>query len=274
MKTELLSDISRLAVTIKDAFFVFAPQLISAAFILLAGWLLANFGRWAISRLAIGLGRILPSEREKPSAFLSKGLQPVATVLGQIMYWLILFIFVAATAERMGLSVVADWMKLLSIYAPRLFAAVLIAFVGWQASQVTRQLLSGSAAVSQWSQAALLTDLICWSINVVTALVAIHQVGIDIGILSNLLLVLFAVFSGGAALALALGFRKTAENVLGTFHLKKNLQPGQRVKIDDIEGVITHISGTDVFIENEQGEWKVPGTRFSTEASLKVKKNS
>jgi hypothetical protein len=268
----LLTDLARLLTSLKDGFFRFAPQLVTALVIFLAGWLLAHLGRWVFSRMAAAVGRYLASHQQQPASNLARGLVPAATVAGQIVYWFILFIFVAAAADRLGLSVVADWMTLVSMYAPRFFAALLIVFVGWQAAELTRQLMDSSAKVSALPYAAVLTDLLRWAIHIMTALVAIHQLGIDVGVVSDLLLVLLAVFSGGAALALALGFRQTAENVMGAFHFKKTMQPGQHLKVGDIDGVITRITGTEVFIETDQGEWRIPGSHFSLQASLKVKK--
>ncbi len=121
-----------------DQIFAYAPKLIAGVILLITAWALATFLRAAVTRL---LSRTKIDDRLSQEA----GMRPMSDSIGQVLYWLVFLIFLPAVLgalELNGLLKPVEGMidKLLS-FVPNIFAAVVIALVGWFVGRIVRDLV-------------------------------------------------------------------------------------------------------------------------------------
>ncbi len=121
-----------------DKVFEFGPSLFAGAILALIAWVLAS-----VARKVVGTALSKTTLDEKISA--EAGMKPVSASIGDVLYWLILLLFLPAilgSLKMQGLLVPVQGMvdKILSML-PNVFAAGLIGVVGWFVARILRDLV-------------------------------------------------------------------------------------------------------------------------------------
>ncbi|MCB0135527.1 MAG: hypothetical protein KDD75_10510 [Caldilineaceae bacterium] len=104
----------------------YAPRLVTAFIILLAGWLLAK----GISTLVQRLGEKLRLEELLDRTGIKAGLEKAqinrtgTQLLGMLLYWIIFLNFILIALESLGLTAVVEPLRNLIAFLPRLLAAL------------------------------------------------------------------------------------------------------------------------------------------------------
>ena len=128
--------------------FVFAPQLLAAAALLLVAWLLATFLRLIITR---GLTALKLDERLGEKALLEKDKQvPLSKTIANAVYWLIFLLFLPAILDALRLEgllkPIQGMLDEILTFLPNLFTAALIILVGWFVASILRRIISNLLA--------------------------------------------------------------------------------------------------------------------------------
>ncbi len=118
--------------------FEYGPSLIAGAVLALIAWVLASVAK---SLMTNALSRTTLDEKVSKEA----GMKPVSESLGDVIYWLILLLFLPAilgTLQMDGLLVPVQGMvdKILAML-PNIFAAAVIGVVGWFVARILRDLV-------------------------------------------------------------------------------------------------------------------------------------
>ena len=134
----------------------YLPKMISALVVALVGWALAGAAKNLVSN---SLAKTNFDERLASEA----GVAPVSSNMANIAYWLVILLFLPVVLGILGLqgllapvqTMVDNFLAML----PNIFAAAVIAFVGWLIAKIMREIvrnLSASAGVNKaWEQAGL-----------------------------------------------------------------------------------------------------------------------
>src|SRR5260370_3532577 len=138
---EVLSNAVNLVLT-------FIPRLVGFLVILLVGWLIATLVRKALHLLLrkVGLDRI--SDRIGLTRFEQRmGVKmDSAGILGKIVFWFILLIFLVPAADALGVPAVSNILSQLVAYIPNVFVAILVLFLGALTATVVADLVRGATA--------------------------------------------------------------------------------------------------------------------------------
>lgn len=117
--------------------FAFVPKLVAAAILLMVAWILAMTLRAIITK-ALAVTTL----DEKLSA--GAGMAPMSENLGNVLYWLVLLLFLPAvlgTLELEGLlTPVQNMLNDILAMLPNIFGAAIIALVGWWLAKLVRDL--------------------------------------------------------------------------------------------------------------------------------------
>lgn len=119
---------------------VFIPQLISAAIIALVGWLIATFARSALIKV---LARSELDEKLSREV----GVTTLSTNLADIVYWLVLLLFLPIVLSILGLNglllPVQNMVNEVVLFLPNLFIAAIIAGAGYIIAKIVRGIVEG-----------------------------------------------------------------------------------------------------------------------------------
>src|SRR5216683_2509110 len=126
----------------------FIPRLIGFLVILLIGWLIATLVSKALTLLLRKVGFDRMSERIGITRFEERmGMKmDSAGILGKIVYWFILLIFLVPAADALGLPAVSNVLNQLVAYIPNVFVAILVLFLGALVATVVADIVRGATA--------------------------------------------------------------------------------------------------------------------------------
>jgi len=264
----IVAEFSRVA----ERLFSIVPELLAALAILVVGWLIARLLRALTVRFAgvanrtiarLGIGIQTPPANVRESS---------TRVVGEIVFWIVILIFLTAATSILGLEVFTGWLDRLVAYLPRIISGILIIFAGVVLANLARDSVLAAFRNLTDSQRMFLARAAQIATLTILAIVGVDQIGVDITVVVTALAIILACVLGGLSIAFGLGARSYVSNLIGAHYLGREYQEGERIRINRIEGTILEITAVAVILETNDGRLTVPARLFSEEAVLLVSK--
>ena len=269
--TTLTDSVSRVAIQILEHL----PAVLGAVVLLLVGWGVAWLLRYLTVHIAertvIRLAQTRPMDTrvQQPRSY-----SAAPTIASRIVFWVVLLFFVLAASEVLELEVVSSLLTAVTAYLPRLFAGLLILFIGLWLAEVTRAVLRRTSSTIGIEQGDVLGRLGQALVLLTVFSISAGQIGIDNTLLVVLVAILFGVILGTIALALSLGAKTTIANLLAAQSIAQMYSPGDVIRIGDIEGKILRITRTSLILETHDGQTLIPAKRFNEQESVHISSTS
>ncbi|OPF31383.1 mechanosensitive ion channel family protein [Pseudomonas aeruginosa] len=233
----------------------FIPNLLGALVVVLLGFVIAKLLDALLSKLLAKLGL----DRLMGGTGLTKllarvGIQvPVSTLVGKIVYWFVLLVFLVS-AESLGLQRVSATLDVLALYLPKVFGAALVLIVGVLLAQLVNSVVRGAADGVGLEYANGLGRIAQWLVIIISISVAVGQLEVKTDLLNYIIAIVLITVGLAAALALGLGSREVAGQIIAGIYVRELYQVGQQVKVGDVEGTIEEIGTVKTILLTEEGE--------------------
>ncbi len=194
----------------------FIPQLLGAIIALVLGWMLAKLARSGVMRLLILLKFDKATEKSGLEAFMKHAELElsVGSVIGNLVYWLIILVMIVTVANSLGLSMVADLFNKVVLYIPNVIVAILVLVFGTILARFINRLVfawlnnmefQGALTVSTFSEYAML---------VFVFFMAMEQLQIANELLTAAFIISFGAIGLAFAIAFGLGAKDWASRVI------------------------------------------------------------
>jgi small-conductance mechanosensitive channel len=246
----------------------FLPNLLEALALLLVGWIAAFILRWLIHRFGKGLDAILAVIHRWLGQEVSRPRWSVSILLGNTLFWITLAYVVSAAAEQLGLVTFANWVLGLLGYLPRVLISLFILFIGYLLSSGVRNLVISIAEASGFQHGLSLGHLISGLILAFALLLALAQLGLDIAVFTDIIIVAAAALFGSAALAFGIGAGDAVRNIMASHYVRKAYRTGQRVRMQGLEGEILELNPVAVILDTREGSAWIPARQFLEQVAL------
>lgn len=233
----------------------FIPNLLGAFLIAGLGLLIANILNAVVSKLLAKLG----VDRLLAGTGLTKILErggirlPISVVAGKIIYWFVLLVFLVSAAESLGLQRVSATLDLFALYLPKVFGAALLMLAGVLLAQLASTLARGAAESIGLSYAATLARLAQITVIVISLSVAVGQLDIKAELFNTVIAIVVGSVGLALALALGLGSRDVAAQIIAGVYLRELYENGQYIECAEGAGTVAEIGTVKTIIEDEQG---------------------
>jgi small-conductance mechanosensitive channel len=235
---------------------VFIPNLIGALVLVLLGFVVAKLLDTLLSKVLakIGLDRLMAGTG------LTKmigrvGIQvSVSTLIGKIVYWFILLVFLVSAAELLGLERVSATLDVLALYVPKVFGAALVLLAGVLLAQLLNGVVRGAAEGVGLEYANGLGRIAQGLIIIISLSVAIGQLEVKTDLLNNVIAIVLISVGAAVALALGLGSRDIAGQILAGIYVRELYAVGQDIQVGEIEGQIEEIGTVKTTLLTASGE--------------------
>lgn len=260
--------------TLANQILAYLPKLAIALLVLLLGWMLAKLGRLLIKRAIARLDSWWSQLISKKGLAPVHSHRPPARMIGELIFWLILLIFITLAAEILGLESFGSWLKTLVAYLPLVVGGMLIVLVGFVVSSLARDLVVSAASSAGLSHVELLARTVQIIILFIAVIIGVDQIGIDIGFLTVVAAIILATMLGGVALAFGLGAKTHVSNIIAANQLRQIYHVGDSVRIGDLEGTITDITVTRVLLENDLGNMAIPAKIFDEQVTTIIERDT
>ncbi|MCQ4346540.1 mechanosensitive ion channel family protein [Pseudomonas stutzeri] len=234
----------------------FIPNLLGALVVLLLGFLVAKLLDTLFSRVLAKLGL----DRLMAGAGLTKqlarvGIQaPVSTLVGKVVYWFVLLVFLVSAAESLGLQRVSATLDLFALYLPKVFGAALVLLAGVLLAQLAGRLVRGAADGVGLEYGGSLGRLAQGLVIIISISVAIGQLEVKTDLLNLVIAIVLSAVALALALALGLGSREVVGQIIAGIYLRELYEVGQRIRVGEIEGVIEEIGTVKTILLTEGDE--------------------
>lgn len=244
------------------------PQIVLAIVLVIVGYFVARILRSITVRVVHALSRAAGTVTNRVGISLQGPTDTTLRVLGAVVFWVILLLFLAIAANALGLRMFAGWLDQIVNHLPQIVSGILIIFAGAVLSGIARD----SALAACKGLPAAQTRLIARGAQIATLLilviVGLDQIGIDLAAVIMVLAIILASILGGLAIAFGLGARTYVSNLIGARHLGREFQNGARIRFGDTVGTITELTPVAVIVETEEGRLIVPAAQFLEASTL------
>ncbi len=194
----------------------FLPKLALALGVLLAGWLLAKFARFAIVKGLRAINFNVLTERAGLEDFMKKGGIETDTtgIIGLLIYWLVILVALIIGFNSMGLTYITGLLGEVVMFVPKVIVALLILAFGAYFARFV-----GNAVVTYCKNIAiqdadLLGKVAQSAIMTFVVLIALDQVNVGGAIVRQSFLIILAGVVFALALAFGLGGKDAAAELI------------------------------------------------------------
>jgi len=249
-----------------------APNVIAMLVVLVVGYLLARLAGRAMTAICDKVGLQVAAERGGwIDSMKQVGIErTVPQIIGLIVFWLLMCVFLMAGCEILGLEAVSDTMQSLVAYIPKLFVAAVIVVVGLLLATFLRGVIATSSDRVGISYAQQLAAACYYILGLMVFIAAFEQLEIKFELLSYAILIGFAAVALGFGLAFGLGGRDVMSGILAGYYVRQRLHAGDRVSIAGFEGTIRDVGPVATIIETDEegllNRHSVPNIRMLNEA--------
>lgn len=249
-----------------------APSVIAMVVLLVVGYFLAKVLDRAVSALCQSVGLQNAAERTGLAASMKQvGIaKSVPAVVGRIVFWLTMCIFLSAVFRVLELTKFSEAVDSLVGYVPKLLIATAIVIIGLLVATFVRGVVATSADRVGISYAEYLANGCYYILALMTFLAAAEKLDINFKLFEQMILIAFSALALGFGLALGLGGREVMGGILAGYYTRQRLQNGDRVTVAGMEGVVRDVGPTATTVETfEDGmlnRHSVPNVKMINEA--------
>ncbi|KAA3637346.1 MAG: hypothetical protein DWP97_01055 [Calditrichaeota bacterium] len=230
------------------------PSVVGALTILIVGWIIAKIISSVVSKLLgkIGLNGI--AERAGITEFLKKSgfKQDVPWVVGRLIYWAIMLLFLLSAVEALHLTAMAEMLQKAVAYFPNLIVIVFVLVFGSLLSRLAGKIVTGAAASANIDFAELLGKLASNFILIAIVIIAISQLEFHSEVLDYVFIALLFAIALATAITLGFGSRDVAQGIIYGVYARKIFQAGQQVTVLDQDGELIQIGTINSVIRTQK----------------------
>jgi hypothetical protein len=195
------------------------PKIVNAIFIVIAGWILAYLVKWIIYKLshAIGLDRL--AQKSGVHKFLEKrGIKNgFSGLTSSLFFWGIMLFVMVKFFNVLGLEVVSDLLSQFLIYIPNVIIACILIIIGFYLAELVSGIVVGSLEEHNYENPDFIGKLVFYCIGFFTMAIALTQVGIAEGLITNVVSIFFGSIGLAFAIAFGLGGKDWASGVISKY---------------------------------------------------------
>jgi hypothetical protein len=278
-----LSDVTAVVATSKDAVLesfqqafhqviLLAPKVLAMVAVLVVGYIAARLIGQAIGKLSEKIGLQTAAERSG----LAQSMQHIGikrgvpAIVGAIVFWLLMCVFVMASFNILGLEKLSQAMQSLVDYIPKVLVATVVVVIGLLVANFLRGLIATSADRVGVTYAGQLASACYYVLALLTFMAAFDQLNINFKLLDNLIMIAFGGLAVGVGLSFGLGGRDVMAGILAGYYLRQRLQAGDRVTVGGLEGQVREVGPVATVVETDDdgllSRHTVPNTKMLNEA--------
>jgi hypothetical protein len=202
----------------------FVPKLLAVLVILFFGWIVAILVRSAVKRVLDFTRFDQFAQKSGLEAFMNNGnvKLTLSGIISQLMYWLVIILFVITGANSLELSAVANLLEQLAAYLPHIIVAILVIVFGTLLARFVNRLVFAWLYGIKFEHALAVSTSAEYGIQLLAVFVALEQLGIGMQLIYSLFVIVFGAVFLALAIAFGLGGKEWAAKVIADLSKNKN----------------------------------------------------
>lgn len=194
----------------------FLPKLALAVLVLIAGWILAKFARFALTKALRAINFNVLTERAGIDDFLEQGGIEGGTtgIFAVLVYWLVILAALVIAFNGLGLTYITDLLGKVVLFVPKVIVALLILAFGAYFARFVGDAVIAYCRNIGIRDGDLLGKLAQYAIIAFVVLIALDQVNVGGDIVRQSFLIVLAGVVFALALAFGIGGQRRAAELL------------------------------------------------------------
>ena len=246
------------------------PNVLWASVVLLLGLLTAFVVRALVARFVRNVERLMSGRSGGDRVSQTMSQHRVDLLFGRAAFWITVLLTLMTATQELGFPIVSRWLVAVAAFLPRILVGVVIVFLGVVAGALARGALARALPASDIVDPQGFAALVQGVVVGFSVLIAVQQLGIDVGFVTTIITIALIGFFAAGALAFGFGGRATVANILASHYVRELYEIGQTVRIRELEGRIVRMTPTAVILSTEDGETAVPSQLFVEASSTRV----
>ena len=234
----------------------FIPTLVGALLIVIVGYIVAKIlGR--VTTVVLKRVRLdSASERVGLKDTLGRAdiRASISQILGLIVFWVIMLTFLIPAAETLGLEKVSETIDSLIAYLPNVIGATLIIVIGLVIAHFVRNLVRSAAESIRFEYAEGVAKLANGVLIVIIAGLAIGQLKVEVALLNRVIEIVIIAAAAALTIALGLGSRELAHNLMAGFYAREQFKPGSSLTIGADSGTLEEVGTVNSKVKTSDGK--------------------
>jgi len=249
-----------------------APNVLAMVLVLVVGYFVARIAGRVIAALSEKIGLETASQRSGLAASMRQvGIQQkVSWIFGQLVFWLLMCVFLTAGFNILGLQTVSAAMEQIVAYIPNLLVAAVVVVIGLLVATFLRGVIATSADRLGLSYAEHLANACYWVLALMTFIAAFKQLHIEFALLEQMIVIAFGGLALGFGLAFGLGGRDVMAGILAGYYARQRFHTGDHISLGHMEGTVREVGPVATIIETHEdgllSRHSVPNTKVLNEA--------
>ena len=190
-------------VQLANSFIEILPGLIVAIILIIVGWFVAlgigKLVQYVLERA--GLDKMMSGSKFSGSV----GHTSLSDVFGEITKWFVFLVFLPQALITLRLGVLSDLIVRFVIWLPNLLLGAIVVIFGVALAHFVGMKIEEHTSMKG---VRLLSKIVKASLVIVVTIVALDQIGVDVSLVKNLILIVVATFSVAFAIAFGIGVSK------------------------------------------------------------------
>lgn len=188
-------------------------------------------------------------------------------IISAIFKFLLVLVFVVIGADLFNFPGVTKVVNDIIAYLPRLVSAIAIILFGFYLANRIKLWLSKILDIlGNNSGSAIISNVVVFGFVLFFILMGLNQAGIDTTLITDNISIILGVIFSSIALSFGLGSKDIVKEILYSYYLRKSVQIGDRIRIEDgkVEGTLVSIDNINVKISSREGYVLYPIKKFVT----------
>ncbi len=231
------------------------PNIIGAILFFIIAWSLLKIILFIV-RKSLGLTKIdaLVSKISENGTLFNSSIkiEPTKIILA-FLKWFLILVFVVVGSDMFGLTIVSNEASRLIDYLPKIFSAIIIFGFGLYLASLIKKSIYTMLRSFDLNGSKLISSILFGIIVAIVSITALNQAGVNTDIVTNNLSLILGAFLATFTIALGLGSRDIVYRLLLGFYSRKNFEVGQKIKVDNFEGLVISMDNIYVVLEGNTG---------------------
>lgn len=243
------------------------PNIIGALVVFVAGRMLAGLVARLIKKLLATIGVDKLAERLNDIEIIEKSsvrLVP-SVLLSKIVYYILLFIFIIAATDILGMPAVSQLMTDLLNYIPNLLSAFIVLVIGIFLADFIKGIVLTTCKSLGIPAGKVIANVVFYFLFLNIIMITLSQARIDTEFIQDNLSIILA----GVVLAFALAYGHASRNIianfLASFYNKNVVKEGDLIQIDGVKGKVIKVDSSTIHIKAEDRTVLIPIHKLTSE---------
>lgn len=241
------------------------PSLLTALVVFVIGLILAKMLRNVIGKLLAKSGIDRLSEKLNDIDLISNTNMEIkpSGLIASIIYYLVLFIFIMAAVDVLGMAAISDLMTDMINYLPKAISAFFVFLVGLLFCDLIKKMVQATCESLGIGSAKLLANVVFYFLFLNVALITLKQAELQTTFMENNI----SIILGGVILAFSIGYGLASKplmtNMLAAFYNKDRFQMDDELTVEGQRGRVIAMDNTTLTLRVEDGEVIIPLSKLS-----------